>query len=187
MIASVLPDVSGLDKVFDYLVPESLEATVEVGTRVRVEQLFGKVPARRKVLRSARSEYAACLDVVKRLAMARPEVGFTLDHGGRRLLALQPGQELTDRVAQIVARELKDNGVEIALERGGLRLSGIATTACCASGHSASTCCSTAPSATISPPILANRLARPTIRTNPSASISTISPVSCQPSCGGTS
>jgi DNA mismatch repair protein MutL len=101
-------------------------AALPPGTRVRVEQLFGKVPARRKFLRSARSEYAACLDVVKRLAMARPEVGFTLDHGGRRILALQPGQELTDRVAQIVARELKDNGVEIALDRGHLRLSGIA-------------------------------------------------------------
>ena len=37
MIARVLPDVSGLDKAFDYLVPEPLEATVEVGTRVRVD------------------------------------------------------------------------------------------------------------------------------------------------------
>ena len=117
----------GWRRVVDHgVVVEEGPAALPPGTRVRVEQLFGKVPARRKFLRSARSEYAACLDVVKRLAMARPEVGFTLDHGGRRILALQPEQELTDRVAQIVARELKDNGVEIALERGGLRLSGIA-------------------------------------------------------------
>src|SRR5918993_3192134 len=54
-------------------------AALPPGTRVRVEQLFAKVPARRKFLRSARSEYAACLDVVKRLAMSRPEIGFTLD------------------------------------------------------------------------------------------------------------
>ncbi|QDM40064.1 DNA mismatch repair endonuclease MutL [Altererythrobacter sp. TH136] len=101
-------------------------AALPPGTRVRVEQLFAKVPARRKFLRSARSEYAACLDVVRRLAMARPDVGFTLDHGERRVFAVQPEQELAERVAQIVARELKDNGVEIDLQRGPMRLSGIA-------------------------------------------------------------
>jgi DNA mismatch repair protein MutL len=59
-------------------------AALPPGTRIRVEDLFGKVPARRKFLRSARSEYAACLDVVRRLAMARPDVGFTLEHDGGR-------------------------------------------------------------------------------------------------------
>ncbi len=101
-------------------------AALPPGTRVRVEHLFARVPARRKFLRSARSEYAACLDVVRRLAMARPRIGFTLDHDGRRVLAVQPEQELVDRVAQVIARELKDNGVAIALERHDLRLSGIA-------------------------------------------------------------
>ena len=61
-------------------------AALPPGTRVRVEGLFARVPARRKFLRSARSEYAACLDVVKRLAMARPDIGFTLEHDGRRTL-----------------------------------------------------------------------------------------------------
>ena len=60
-------------------------AALPPGTRIRVEQLFARVPARRKFLRSARSEYAACVDVVKRLAMARPDIGFALDHDGRRL------------------------------------------------------------------------------------------------------
>ncbi|TCJ37395.1 DNA mismatch repair endonuclease MutL [Parafrankia sp. BMG5.11] len=105
---------------------EETPAALPPGTRVRVEQLFAKVPARRKFLRSARGEYAACLDVVRRLAMARPDVGFTLDHGDRRVFAVQPEQELAERVAQIVARELKDNGVEIDLRRGPMRLSGIA-------------------------------------------------------------
>ena len=44
------------------------------GTCIRVERLFEKVPARRKFLRSARGEYAACLDAVRRLAMARSDV-----------------------------------------------------------------------------------------------------------------
>ena len=101
-------------------------AALPPGTRIRVEDLFGKIPARRKFLRSARSEYAACLDVVRRLAMARPEVGFVLEHDGRRVLAVQPDESLPHRVAQLVARELADDGVVIELERGAARLSGVA-------------------------------------------------------------
>ena len=101
-------------------------AALPPGTRVRVEQVFAKVPARRKFLRTPRSEYAACLDIVRRLAMARSDIGFTLVHGERRILDLQPGQEIADRVAQVVARELKDNGVPVMMDRGTMRLSGIA-------------------------------------------------------------
>ncbi|MBX7496029.1 DNA mismatch repair endonuclease MutL [Qipengyuania sp. 6B39] len=101
-------------------------AALPPGTRVRVENLFGKVPARRKFLRTARSEYAACKDVVQRLAMARPDVAISLDHGDRRILALQAGEGIENRVAQIVARELKDNGVMLDLERGAMRLTGVA-------------------------------------------------------------
>lgn len=101
-------------------------AALPPGTRIRVEDLFGKIPARRKFLRSARSEYAACLDVVRRLAMARPTVGFVLEHDGRRVLAVQPGDSLPHRVAQLVARELAEDGVVIELERGSARLSGVA-------------------------------------------------------------
>jgi len=101
-------------------------AALPPGTRIRVEDLFGKIPARRKFLRSARSEYAACLDVVRRLAMARPEVGFVLEHDGRRVLAVQPDDSLPHRVAQLVARELADDGVVIELVRGPARLSGVA-------------------------------------------------------------
>jgi DNA mismatch repair protein MutL len=65
-------------------------AALPPGTRVRVEDLFGKIPARRKFLRSPRSEWASSLDVVRRLAMARPDIGFTLEHDGRRALHVQP-------------------------------------------------------------------------------------------------
>ncbi|MXO50594.1 DNA mismatch repair endonuclease MutL [Erythrobacter gaetbuli] len=117
----------GWKRVVDHgeLVAEG-PAALPPGTRVRVENLFAKIPARRKFLRTPRSEYAACLDVVKRLAMARPDVAITLDHGERRILGLQGGEGLANRVAQVVARELKDNGVAIDLDRGTMRLTGIA-------------------------------------------------------------
>ncbi len=105
-------------------------AALPPGTRIRVEQLFAKIPARRKFLRSGRSEYAACLDVVRRLAMARPEVGFVLEHDGRRVLAVQAGETAPQRVARIMARELAEDGVVIDLQRptssGDVRLTGVA-------------------------------------------------------------
>ena len=94
------------------------------GTRVRVEGLFARVPARRKFLRSPRAEYAACLDVVKRLAMARPDVAFSLDHDGRRVLSVQPAAAPA-RVAELLSHELDRHGIGIDCGRDGLRLTGV--------------------------------------------------------------
>jgi len=101
-------------------------AAIPPGTRVRVEALFERVPARRKFLRSARSEYAASLDVVKRLAMARPDIAFTLEHDGRRVLTVAAGETLPDRVAALTDRGLIENGIGVDLEREGIVLGGIA-------------------------------------------------------------
>jgi DNA mismatch repair protein MutL len=97
------------------------------GTRVEVEGLFDRVPARRKFLRSARSEYAACLDIVRRLAMSRNDVAFILEHDGRRVLSLPAGQDREDRVAQIIDRELAENHVIVSLEREAVSLTGVAS------------------------------------------------------------
>jgi len=99
-------------------------AALPPGTRIRVEGLFDKVPARRKFLRSPRAEYAACLDAVKRLAMARSDVGFTLDHDGRRILTLLP-TDAPARVAELLSHELDRHGVGIDCTRDGLRLTGV--------------------------------------------------------------
>ncbi len=99
-------------------------AALPPGTRVRVEGLFDKVPARRKFLRSPRAEYAACLDAVRRLAMARPDVGVSLDHDGRRTLSVQPSDPPT-RVAALLSHELERHGLGIDTVRDGLRLTGV--------------------------------------------------------------
>ena len=99
-------------------------AALPPGTRIRVAGLFDKVPARRKFLRSPRAEYAACLDAVKRLAMARSDVGFTLDHDGRRILTLQP-TDAPSRVTELLSHELDRHGVGIDCTRDGLRLTGV--------------------------------------------------------------
>jgi len=99
-------------------------AALPPGTRVAIERLFDKVPARRKFLRSPRAEYAACLNMVKRLAMARSDVAFTLEHDGRRILSLQPSSA-PGRVAELLAHELDRHGVGIDCARDGVRLTGV--------------------------------------------------------------
>jgi DNA mismatch repair protein MutL len=106
-------------------------ASLSPGTRIEVRDLFGKVPARRKFMKSPRAEYAACLDVVRRLAMARPDVGFQVTHDGRSALDAQPAADLIEdarvaRLAAILGSDFTDNAVAVDLERDGLRLGGLA-------------------------------------------------------------
>ncbi|WP_419825581.1 DNA mismatch repair endonuclease MutL [Sphingomonas sp.] len=107
-------------------VVEEGPAALPPGTRMRVDGLFARVPARRKFLRSARSEYAACLDQVRRLAMARPDVGFALTHDGRRVLSVPAGEEAPARVAALTDRDLRANSVAVDHLRGEARLEGVA-------------------------------------------------------------
>ncbi len=99
-------------------------AAVPPGTSIRMEVLFEKVPARRKFLRSARAEYSACLDALRRLAMARSDVGFTLEHDGRRILTLREAPPPA-RVAELLSHELDRFGIGIDCARQGMRLTGV--------------------------------------------------------------
>lgn len=118
-------DADGWSLVIDHGVLQGEgPASLPPGTRVRVEGLFDKVPARKKFLRSPRAEYAASLDAVKRLAMARPDVAFSLDHDGRRILSLPP-QDGPARVAALLSHELDRHGLGVDCVRDGLRLTGV--------------------------------------------------------------
>lgn len=108
------------------LVVEDRPAAVPPGTRIRVEGLFARVPARRKFLRSERSEFAACVDQVRRLAMARADIAFTLEHDGRRVLGVQAGESRPERVAALTDRALAANSVGLDWAREGMRLGGVA-------------------------------------------------------------
>jgi DNA mismatch repair protein MutL len=101
-------------------------AALPPGTRITVEDLFERVPARRKFLRSERAEYGACVDAVKRLAMARPDIGFTVECDGRRNFSVQPGEDRPARVAALTDRGLAENSIAIDYARGVIRLGGVA-------------------------------------------------------------
>ena len=101
-------------------------AALPPGTRVLVEALFGKVPARRKFLRTSRAEYGASLDIVRRLAMARPDIAFSVEHDGKRTLATTAPEDRPARVASLIDRALAENSVGVDLARDGVRLGGVA-------------------------------------------------------------
>src|SRR3712207_3381106 len=71
------------------------------GTTVAVRSLFFNVPARAKFLRSTASENRAIGEVVTMLALASPKVAFTLDSGGRDVLALPSAATIAERVAAL--------------------------------------------------------------------------------------
>ena len=106
-------------------------AAAAPGTLAVVDGLFAQVPARAKFLKGPRSELAACLDVVRRLAMARPDVAFALDHDGRRLFSLAGSDETgpaahVARLAALLGPDFADNAVAVDVARDGLALAGLA-------------------------------------------------------------
>ena len=110
--------------------PTGFRARGQHGARVEVRELFFATPARLKFLKSARSEDLATLDIVKRLAMARPDVGFTLTLDGRRALDLAAEADFfsgrLNRLAKIMGRDFGDNAAPVSVEREGVKIAGFA-------------------------------------------------------------
>jgi len=77
------------------------EAARRKGTTVSVAQLFYNVPARRKFLRSPRSEWRAITEAVNNIALTRHDVRFSLSHDGKNVLSLPPVSSLRARVSGI--------------------------------------------------------------------------------------
>jgi DNA mismatch repair protein MutL len=105
-------------------------AAGNTGTRVEVRDLFASVPARLKFLKSERAENMAVSEVVKRLAMAHPEVGFTLTTGERTGLrfpreAAGPEGHL-QRLGRILGRPFLDDALAVAGAREDVTVSGFA-------------------------------------------------------------
>ncbi|AZL59028.1 DNA mismatch repair endonuclease MutL [Tabrizicola piscis] len=111
-------------------------AALSRGTVVELRDLFCATPARLKFLRSDRAEMQALAEVVRRLAMAEPQVGFTLrevaDGAEARVLFRadpQPGDlfdALERRLTGMLGRDFTENALRIDAEREGLRLQGYA-------------------------------------------------------------
>ena len=101
-------------------------AAARPGTQVRVEDLFGAVPARRKFLRRAETELRHVEDAVLRLALAHPGVAFRLEHEGRAVRVLPPSaQDLQERIAAALGPEVAPFLLPVEERRLGLRVHGV--------------------------------------------------------------
>lgn len=105
-------------------------AAMNSGTRVEVRDLFSATPARLKFLKSERAENMAVSEVVKRLAMAHPEVGFSLTTGertGLRLARMEASPDgLLKRLGRIMGSEFLADALHVAGERDGVIVTGFA-------------------------------------------------------------
>ncbi|ASP38895.1 DNA mismatch repair protein MutL [Bacterioplanes sanyensis] len=97
------------------------------GTTVEVRDLFFNTPARRKFLRTEKTEFSHLEESFKRLALSRYDIGFSLRHNGRVIHQLRPAQRTVDRekrVASLLNPQFMDSAVHIETEAAGLRLQG---------------------------------------------------------------
>jgi DNA mismatch repair protein MutL len=107
---------------------EIAPVALSAGTRIEVRNLFFSTPARLKFLKSERAEAGAITDVVKRLALAHPEIRFSLSGSDRSPLdypALQEG-DFRGRALQVMGADFAENSIEIDALREGVRLTGLA-------------------------------------------------------------
>ncbi len=111
--------------------PAAWESLKPHGAQVDVRDLFYATPARLKFMKSERAEALAVGDVVRRIALSRPDVGLSLESDGRSVLRLAPetGELATARLARIAAvlgKDFRDNAIEIDSERDGVTVRGFA-------------------------------------------------------------
>ncbi|HJD64066.1 MAG TPA: DNA mismatch repair endonuclease MutL [Rickettsia endosymbiont of Sericostoma sp.] len=92
------------------------------GTKIEIRDLFFATPARLKFLRSDKTEFAASLDVIKKIALAHPKISINLSHDGKNILKVK-GQDgnfdeiLKQRIIDIVGSNFIENSVHINLQR----------------------------------------------------------------------
>ena len=95
------------------------------GTTVSVSDLYFNTPARKKFLRTEATEFGHCDEVFRRIALAHPDLEFSLRHNGRASSHLRK-QPISERAAAVLGRDFVDSSVVVEAQAGPLRLHGLA-------------------------------------------------------------
>ena len=109
------------------MAPRVQPAAHPVGTSVEVRDLFFNTPARRKFLKTEKTEFEHLQEVIRRLALARFDVAFHLRHNGKSVLALHEAADdlsRARRVAAVCGPAFLEQALPIEIERNGLHLWG---------------------------------------------------------------
>jgi len=102
-------------------------AKLQQGTRIEVRDLFFNVPARRKFLRTEKTEYSHVDQVFRRIALSQPSTAFTFSHNGKSIYQLPPANDetgLLKRVGTLFGKEFTSNSISVDEEAAGLALRG---------------------------------------------------------------
>ncbi|MDO9466970.1 MAG: DNA mismatch repair endonuclease MutL, partial [Thiobacillus sp.] len=102
---------------------DPVPAARATGTTLDIQDLFFNTPARRKFLKTEGTEYAHCAETVRRLALANPQVAFTLTHNGRVQLRLN-AEPAHARVRQVLGEAFERNTIAVDAAAGALRVAG---------------------------------------------------------------
>ena len=93
------------------------------GTTVDVADLYFNTPARRKFLKSAATELGHCLDVIRRIALSRPDIAFAIWHNGK-ITERWSSSSIEERVDAILGAEFHESRIAIEALQGNLSLRG---------------------------------------------------------------
>ena len=99
-------------------------AASKTGTTVEVRDLFFNVPARRKFLRTPRTELRHVENTVRRFALARADISFTLHHDARKVMETTRRMEPGRRLSRLLGEEFATSALEISFDAGGLSIHG---------------------------------------------------------------
>lgn len=98
-----------------------------VGTSIEVFDLFFNTPARRRFLKSDKTEFSHIDEWLKRIALARTDVHFTLSHNGKQVRnyrRVRQAEALDDRLTQVCGKAFSDNAVKVDCQHDGIQLVG---------------------------------------------------------------
>ena len=98
-----------------------------LGTTIEVRDLFYNTPARRRFLKTDRTEFLRIDELIKRVSLSRFDIGFTLIHNGKTIRSSQGGEQDSNkkmRIVQLCGKDFFDNSFFIDEQRHGMRLSG---------------------------------------------------------------
>lgn len=100
------------------------EVAAPVGTNISVRNLFYNVPARRKFLKSDNVEFKHIVEEFTKVALTRPETGFSLSHNGKEVFVLKPAKSLKFRIMDLLGASVTGDVVDVCADTSAARLRG---------------------------------------------------------------
>ena len=100
------------------------EVSTPAGSNFAVRNLFYNVPARRKFLKSDNVEFKHVVEEFTRVALTRPETGFSLSHNGREIFSLKPAKSLKYRIQDLLGNNVVSQVVDVSAETSVVRVNG---------------------------------------------------------------